>query len=146
MAVSLLGVDKIFFKGKLVYCAIEDFWDTVKYEEERINGELQRNVYRIENYPICSCFRRIPFANLRKGDHFIIVYSKSDYSGPGTGYGKILSASSEVYNSDNLVGIEINEISMKQCWTEQNFEKHMILSGCDYHGPSGHFKNGVRVS
>jgi hypothetical protein len=34
---------------------------------------------------------------------------------------------------------------MPQCWTEEAFERHMIMSGADYHSPSGHYKNGVRI-
>lgn len=144
-ALSYLGIHKFFKSNKRVCCSIEDFWSTVKYEKEIENGQLQRNVYQVENYPTSSVFKRIKFDQLKKGDHFIILYSKLDYMGPYTGYGYISLAESDVFKSVGAVGVNTRSIHVKQCWTEEAFEKHMILSGCDYHSPRGHYKNGVRI-
>jgi hypothetical protein len=72
-------------KEEITQCQLEDFWDTLKYQEERENGQIQRNIYRIENYPVCSCFKKIKFEQLRVNDYFIILSSKMDYMGPSTG-------------------------------------------------------------
>ena len=144
---SFLGFGKML-KGKkeiVIRCKLEDFWDTIKYQEERENGQIQRNVYQIENYPECSCFKRIKFDQLKNKDHFILITSKLDYMGPSTGYGYISEANSDVFKEGDTFGINITYISMPQCWTEEAFEKHMILSGGDYWSPRGHFKNGVRI-
>jgi hypothetical protein len=145
--VSYFGFDKLFRRehGEIVHCNIEDFWDTVKYKEERINGELQRNVYRIEDYPKCSFYKRISFNQLKKDDFFIIVYSKNDYSGPNNGYGFVSKALSNVFESDNTVGVQLTNINMKQCWAEDAFEKHIILSGGTIIIGDRHYKNGIRI-
>lgn len=145
--VSFLGFDKIFFRKRdLVYCKIEDFWDTVKYKEEMEDGILQRNVYRIEDYPKCSLFRRINFNQIRNGDYFIVLSHKYDYLGPGMGYGFISKATEDARFFNDTFGLQIINISMEQCWTEGAFEKHMILSGADFATGSRHYKNGVRIS
>jgi hypothetical protein len=136
---------KQLIKDKIIYCDIEDFWDTVKYEEEWENGQIQRNIYRIEDYPKCSVFKKIKFRSLRKGDHFIILTSKSDYMGHASGYGFISKAESEVFIHEDTYGISLINIKVERCWTEKAFEKHMILSGVEYLSPSGHYKHGVRI-
>lgn len=142
----------VFTKEKIIHCEIEDFWDSVKYKEEWENGQLQRNIYRIEDYPKCSFFKKIKFKRLRKGDHFIILTSKSEYMGPNFGYGFVSRAESEVFCDKTSVvcpegtyGISLENIKVERCWTEKAFEKHMILSGVEYHSPSGHYKNGARI-
>jgi len=146
-AASYLGFGKILGKDKevIIQCKLEDFWDTVKYQEEKIDGQIQRNIYRIENYPVCSCFKKIKFNQLKEDDYFIIITSELDYVGPNTGYGFISRAESGIFKDNNTFGIKLSYINMPQCWTEKAFEKHMILSGGDYSSPSGHYKNGVRV-
>jgi hypothetical protein len=146
-AASYLGFGGVLKRDneETIRCKLEDFWDTVKYKEERINGQIQRNIYRIEDYPTCSTFKRIKFEQLRINDHFIIVTSKLDYMGPSTGYGYISRANSGVFEDSGTFGVQLSYKSMPQCWTEEAFEKHMILSGGDYHGPTGHYKNGVKI-
>lgn len=143
--VSFFNVKILFKKDSVIHCRLEDFWDTVKYQEEWDNGIRQRNVYRIEDYPKCSYFKRIKFREIKKGDYFIIVISYLDYMGPFSGYGYISKACDEVFKDEGVYGINMESISMPQCWTEEACERHIILSGVDYHGPSGHYKNGVKI-
>ena len=135
----------LIIKDKIIHCDVEDFWDTVRYKEEWENGQLQRAVYRVEDYPKCSVFKKIKFNRLRKGDHFITLTSKSDYMGPNSGYGFISRAESELFIHENVYGISLINIKVERCWTEKAFEKHMVLSGVEYHSPSGHYKQGVRI-
>jgi hypothetical protein len=135
----------LFKKDNVIHCKLEDFWDTVKYQEEWDNGVQQRNVYRIEDHPTCSCFKKIKFKDIKKGDYIIILTSILDYMGPNSGYGSILKASGDVFKAGDTFGVKLESINMPQCWTEEAFEKHMILSGGEYHGPSGHYKNGVKI-
>lgn len=136
----------IFTSKNLIYCNIEDFWDTFKYEDERDEkGQEQRNIYRIEDYPICSVFERIKFRRLKKGDHFIMITHKEEYMGPNSGYGFVSRADTDPFYSGGTYGVKAVNINIEQCWTEKAFEKHMILSGIEYHSPSGHYKGGVRI-
>lgn len=142
---SCFGLNKIFDKkGDVVQCDLENFWDTVKYQEEIKNGVIRKNIYLIENYPTCTRFKKIQFEQLKKNDYFIILTSKLDYMGPSTGYGYISKATSNVFKDNDDVGVQLMYISMPQCWTEKAFGKHMILSGADYTSLYGH--NVVRVS
>jgi len=146
-AASCLGFGDLFKSDKkeIVRCKLEDFWDTVKYQKEIIDGSLQRNVYRIEDYPTCSIFRRVKFQELKNNDYYILITSKLDYIGPNTGYGWISRATSDVIKNKDVYGINVVYKNMPQCWVEKAWEKHMILSGANYYGPSGHYKNGVRI-
>lgn len=143
--VSFLGKN-LFSRNDTVRCKIEDFWDTVRYEKEwDNNGNFLRNIYRIEDYPICSVFNRIKFKCLRKDDHFIMISSDSDYMGPNSSYGFISKAESNPFGSGNVLGVQSINIKSDPCWAQDAFEKHMIKSGIEYVSSSGHYKNGVRI-
>ena len=143
--VGFFNTKSLFKRDSVIHCRLEDFWDTVKYQEEWDKGVQQRNVYRIEDHPRCSYFKRIKFKDIKKGDYFIIIASDSDYMGPNSGYGYISKASSGVFKDNDTFGVTMESINMPQCWAKEAWERHMILSGVDYHGPSGHYKNGIRV-
>lgn len=141
---TCLGIDKIINdKNKTFYCKIEDFWDKIKYREERKNNVIQKNIYRVEDYPKCSMFTKIDFSQLKNEDYFIIIPHKNDYMGPNTGYGFISKATSEVFKTEyDVLGVQLSSVNIPQCWTEEAFRKHMITSGCNFHDGTKHYKNG----
>jgi hypothetical protein len=82
---SVFGVSKLFKKDDLIYCKMEDLWKIVKFIPEN------RNVYKVENYPVCSVFKRIKFHELKPRDFFVLVSDENEYK---TYKGYVLQAKS----------------------------------------------------